>query len=191
MLSATVDYSSVLAGAKILQENIRFGTKLAFESLTLEGTHRAVEYLQESYKTKPGRPDFARTGTLERAVFTAVNLGTVIPGGFLAGIGDMKQLYAQAPYWDMVEEGSTEYVGEEVSGFWADSSGQPWGLGSYPFPGSPKASRYPKDRFIGAQAVDMIIKTPIQAHNFYRNTSKDMDKRFMIVVSKYILGAIR
>lgn len=181
MLGATVDYSSVLAGAIKLQNKIRAGTKQALAELATVSTTNAIKYLKESYKTKPGRPDFARTGTLERAVFTAVNLGTVFPGGFMSGTGDIDQLYAMAPYWDMVEEGSQEYIGDEITGIWQDSSGKSWG---------PRGNRYPKDKFVGMPGIDMTIKTPIQAHNFYKDASEDMRKAFTPTVMKYVLGVL-
>lgn len=176
-LGATVDYSSVTAGALKFQIRARAGVMQALEELALLATTKATMHLLESYKTKPGRPDFARTGDLERAVFTAVSLGMGFPGGLISGTGNMDQLYTMAPYWDMVEEGSEEYMNQEISGFWVDASGQHY----------PPSARHPMDKFIPGPAYNMKIGTPIEAHNFYKDASEDMRKVFMPIMRKYAL----
>ena len=190
MLTAICDYSAVLAGAKKLQTGIKLGVKTAFSSLVYEGTAEAIKNLLLSYEDTPGRPEWTRTGKLERAVFTSVNSGTPTTLGWLAGIGDIEQLYSMAPYWNMVEEGSSEYVGETREGYWADRTGKPWGMGSERFPGTPTQERYPVDRWIDATGIEMTIGTPIKAHNFYKNTSDSMRKVFLSQVAVFVKGAI-
>jgi len=191
MLTASCNYSAVLAGAKKLQMKVKLGTKAAFTNLVISGTDETINNLLKSYKTTPGRSDFARTGILERAIFTAINTGTAIPGGWLAGIGDMKQLYSMAPYWNMVEEGSSEYVGEEREGFWADSSGSPYSIhGAFGRSGAPDSSYYPQHKWVDAPGFIMEITKPIQEHKFYANTADGMRKIFLSYVSGFVKGAI-
>jgi len=190
VLTVTCDYSAVLAGAKKLQTGIKFGVKASFFNLVISGTDEAINNLLKSYKNTPGRPDFARTGNLERAVFTAINLGMQFSGGWVAGIGDMVQLYSMAPYWDAVEYGSTEYVGEIREGYWVDKTGKPWGTGSERFPGTPRPERYPVDRWIDSPGIEMTIDTPIEAHNFYKDTAEYMRERFGMETLAFIKGAL-
>lgn len=190
MLTVKCDYSSVIAGAKKLQRGVKLGTKAAFSFLVTEGNAEVIKNLLISYEHTPGRPEWTRTGTLERAVFTAVNYGTTIAGGWLAGIGDIEQLYSMAFYWDKVEEGSSEYVGETREGFWADASGKPWGLGSERYPGTPTQSRYPRDKWVDFPGITMTIQKEIKAHNFYRDTADSIRKRFLSTVNGFVKGVI-
>lgn len=191
MISATVDYSSVLAGARKLQSGIKLGTKVAFKALTTEGTLAVIKHLQESYKTSPGRPPWTRSGTLERAVFTAISLGVISSHGVMAGIGDKRQLDSMAPYWEDVERGTQEYVGQTFSGYFVDVSGKPF-TSDYRTgaAGAPHAQYYPEHKWVPAPAFEMIIKRPIKAHNFYKRGAQDIRSKFLPTIMSYIRGAL-
>lgn len=106
--------------------------------------------------------------------------GTVIHTDkkIIAGIGNMEEMTAKAPYWQMIDEGSgvkdrtKSIVGRWIPGWFVDSGGNRVPFDGSRTPGSPSSDRF---FYIKGQGSYMVIRNEIKPHHYFltgRNISR-------------------
>lgn len=135
--------------------------------LALELAEAVVEQLETSYE-RPG----ASTGRLAQAMMDSRNRRA---DQFGFGVGVISFLdESQAKYWRAIEQGTTHFLGKQLTGYWLDGGevapfGVPNPAGRF-VPGSRK-SAYEILRAAGhtsreASRTKGIIKVPIEPHRY-------------------------